>query len=157
VSLFRPNPSSVAVTGLFQGNIPEFVRGDRRKPRTAGQYSLYTGRGSDRILQSAIPECYRCITLLGYIKVVENTGLFISPSGISGLCCTITKTDTAERSISTDRETLPSVCPTLQVLHISTPGDAADVNPVIQFLPHTLQHPMVDSSDCLHDSLSELW
>jgi hypothetical protein len=38
------------------------------------------------------------------------------------------------------------VCPTLQVLHISTPGDAADVNPVIQFLPDTLQHPMVDSS-----------
>jgi hypothetical protein len=35
------------------------------------------------------------------------------------------------------------VCSTL---HISTPGDAADVNPVIQFLPHTLQHPMVDSS-----------
>jgi hypothetical protein len=35
------------------------------------------------------------------------------------------------------------------VLHISTPGDAADVNPVIQFLPHTLQHPMVDSSHFL--------
>jgi hypothetical protein len=32
-----------------------------------------------------------------------------------------------------------------------------DVNPVIQFLPHALQLPMVDSRDCLHDSLSELW
>ena len=32
----------------------------------------------------------------------------------------------------------PSFCSTLQVLDISTPGDAADVNPVIKFLPHTL-------------------
>ena len=31
-----------------------------------------------------------------------NTGLFISPSGISELDCTTTKTDTAERSISID-------------------------------------------------------
>jgi hypothetical protein len=34
----------------------------------------------------------------------------------------------------------PSFCPTLQVLYISTLGDAADVNPVIKFLPHTLNH-----------------
>ena len=34
------------------------------------------------------------------------TGLFISPSGISELDCTTTKTDTAERSISTGRESL---------------------------------------------------
>jgi hypothetical protein len=33
---------------------------------------------------------------------------------------------------------------------MSTLGDAADVNPVIKFLPHTLQHLAVDSSDCLH-------
>ena len=32
----------------------------------------------------------------------------------------------------------PSFCPTLQVLDMSTLGDAADVNPVIKFLPHTL-------------------
>ena len=32
----------------------------------------------------------------------------------------------------------PSFCPTLQVLDISTLGDAADVNPVIKFLSHTL-------------------
>jgi hypothetical protein len=31
----------------------------------------------------------------------------------------------------------PTFCPTLQVLGISTLGDAADVNPVIKFLPHT--------------------
>jgi hypothetical protein len=31
---------------------------------------------------------------------------------------------------------------------MSTIGDAADVNPVIKFLPHTLQHLAVDSSDC---------
>ena len=32
----------------------------------------------------------------------------------------------------------PSFCPTLQVLDMSTLGDAADVNPVIKFLQHTL-------------------
>ena len=31
----------------------------------------------------------------------------------------------------------PSFCPSLQVLDMSTLGDAADVNPVIKFLPHT--------------------
>ena len=31
----------------------------------------------------------------------------------------------------------PSFCPTLQVLDTSSLGDAADVNPVIKFLPHT--------------------
>jgi len=46
-----------------------------------------------------------------------NIGLFISPSGISELDCATTKTDTAERSISTERERdTPSFCPTLEVL-----------------------------------------
>ena len=40
--------------------------------------------------------------------------------------------------MSTEGETL-QLCPTLQVLHMSTLGDAVDVNPVIKFLPHTLQ------------------
>ena len=31
----------------------------------------------------------------------------------------------------------PSFCPNLQVLDMSTLGDAADVNAVIKFLPHT--------------------
>ena len=31
----------------------------------------------------------------------------------------------------------PISCPTLQVLDMSTLGDAADANPVIKFLPHT--------------------
>ena len=35
-----------------------------------------------------------------------NTGLFISPSGISELYCTTTKTKRAERSISIGRESL---------------------------------------------------
>jgi len=35
--------------------------------------------------------------------VVQYTGLFISPSGISELDCATTKTETAERSISIDR------------------------------------------------------
>jgi hypothetical protein len=33
-----------------------------------------------------------------------------------------------------------SLCPTLQLLDMSTVGDAADVNPVIRFLPHTVNH-----------------
>jgi len=33
---------------------------------------------------------------------------------------------------------IPNFCPTLQVLDMSTLDDAADVNPVIKFLPHTL-------------------
>ena len=36
----------------------------------------------------------------------HNTGLFISPSGISELDCATIKTDTAERSISIGRESL---------------------------------------------------
>jgi hypothetical protein len=51
----------------------------------------------------------------------------------------------------------PSFCPTLQVLDVSTLGDAADVNPVIKFLPHTWQNLAVDSSDCLRDPLSQPW
>jgi hypothetical protein len=51
----------------------------------------------------------------------------------------------------------PSFCPTLQVLNMSTLGDAEDVNPVISLLPHTLQHLAVDSSDCLHNPSSQLW
>jgi hypothetical protein len=51
----------------------------------------------------------------------------------------------------------PSLCLTLQVLDMATLGGAADVNPVIKFLPHTLQHLAVESSDCLHDPLSQLW
>jgi hypothetical protein len=34
----------------------------------------------------------------------------------------------------------PSLYPTLQVPDMSTLGDAADVNPVIKFLPHTANH-----------------
>ena len=36
------------------------------------------------------------------------------------------------------RRDTPSFCPTLQVLDMSNLGDAADVNPVFKFLPHTL-------------------
>jgi hypothetical protein len=34
----------------------------------------------------------------------------------------------------------PSFCPTIQVLDMSTLNDAADVNPVIKFLPQTVNH-----------------
>jgi hypothetical protein len=38
------------------------------------------------------------------------------------------------------RTDTPIFCPTLQVLYMSTLGDAADVNPVIKFLPYTVNH-----------------
>jgi hypothetical protein len=40
---------------------------------------------------------------------------------------------------------------------MSTLGDAAEVNPEIKFLPHTLQHLAADSSDCHHNPFSQLW
>jgi hypothetical protein len=39
----------------------------------------------------------------------------------------------------------PSFCPTLQVLHMCTLGDAADVNPVIKFLRYALQRVSLNS------------
>jgi hypothetical protein len=50
---------------------------------------------------------------------------------------------TPKGSISTERERereTPSFCPTLQLLDMSTLGDTADVNPVIKFLPHKINH-----------------
>ena len=44
------------------------------------------------------------------VLVMYNTGLFISPSGISELDCATTKTDTAERSISIGTEPLQDFC-----------------------------------------------
>jgi hypothetical protein len=44
-----------------------------------------------------------------------------------------------EEHVNRGRDT-PSVCPTLQVLEMSTLADAAAVNPVIKFLPHTVNH-----------------
>jgi hypothetical protein len=61
-----------------------------------------------------------------------------------------------EEHVNRGRDT-PNFSPTLQVLDMSTLGDVTDVNPVIKFLLHTLQHLAVDSSDCLHDPLSQLW
>ena len=49
-----------------------------------------------------------CLFTVSYVQNTNfiNTGLFISPSGISELDCATTKTDTAERSISIGRESL---------------------------------------------------
>jgi hypothetical protein len=49
----------------------------------------------------------------------------------------------------------PIFCPKLQVLDMSTLGDAADVKPVITFLPYALQNLAVNSSDRLHDPSSQ--
>jgi hypothetical protein len=62
----------------------------------------------------------------------------------------------AEGELVNRRRDTPNFCPTLQVLDMSTLGDTAYVNLVIKFLPHTLQHLAVDSSECLHDPSSQL-
>jgi len=49
---------------------------------------------------------YGLIYIYIYIYMYIYTGLFISPSGIAELDCATTKTDTAERIISIDRESL---------------------------------------------------
>ena len=55
-------------------------------------------------------------------KIQGNSG----PSGISDLCGTVAGMVTPKGRMSTEGETL-QVCPTLQVLDMSTLGDAADV------------------------------
>ena len=52
--------------------------------------------------------CNKYHDLVSIVICVQNiyTGLFISPSGISKIDCATTKTGTAERSISIDRESL---------------------------------------------------
>ena len=46
------------------------------------------------------------MTISKFVKKKRYTGLFITPSGISKISCTTIKRDTAERSISMDRESL---------------------------------------------------
>jgi hypothetical protein len=51
-------------------------------------------------------------------------------------CCS--RDGDAEGGHVNRRRDIPSFCPTLQVLDMSTLGDAEDVNPVIKFLPGDL-------------------
>ena len=46
----------------------------------------------------------------------------------------------AEGELVNRGKNTPSFCRTLQMLDMSTLGDVADVKPVINFLPHKLQH-----------------
>ena len=39
---------------------------------------------------------------------------------------------------------------------MTTVGDVADINPVVQFLPYTSQHLTVDTSDYMRHPLSQL-
>ena len=52
-----------------------------------------------------INDIYQILRVTTFLEIA-NTGLFISPSGISELDCATTKIDTAERSISIGRESL---------------------------------------------------
>jgi hypothetical protein len=47
--------------------------------------------------------------------------------------------DAEGEHVNRGRDT-PSFCTTLQVLDMSNLGDVADVNAVIKFLPHTVNH-----------------
>jgi hypothetical protein len=77
-----------------------------------------------------------------------NTGQFISPSGNSDFCGTVAGMVTPKGSMQTEEETLQVyVLPYRSYLTYVHPCDAADINPVIKFLPHMLQHLAVDSSD----------
>lgn len=89
------------------------------------------------------------------ILLFKFTGLFLSPSETSQFFSVLTKTDTAQRSILTYKEPL-QICVLLYIITSDVAGDATDLNPVVQFLPHTWQYLMIDTSDCVHDSLSEL-
>ena len=62
--------------------------------------------GTSKSLNNMVVSDATSLQILPFI--VLNTGLFISPSGISELNCATTKTDMAERSISIGRESLPS-------------------------------------------------
>ena len=57
-------------------------------------------------LTVTITECLSFTCKKSVCKMLTNTGLFTSPSGISELDCATTKTHTAERSISIGRESL---------------------------------------------------
>jgi len=72
---------------------------------SAGKYpSLFEVNGTSP--SSAVSEnAWRCTSVPQQTTTIF-TGLFISPSGISGLDCATTETDTAERSISIGRERL---------------------------------------------------
>jgi hypothetical protein len=59
------------------------------------------------------------------VRLYIYTGLFISPSGISELDCTTTKTHTAERSISIGRESLQLwLMPQLQRVQVVNTGNS---------------------------------
>jgi hypothetical protein len=103
---------------------------------------------------------YHCKCFPIFKGQAQIQGNSLSPSGISDLCGTVAGMVTLRplqyssqyghaegQHVNIGRDT-PSFCPTLLVL---------DVNPVTKFLPHTLQHLAVNSSDCLHDPLSQLW
>jgi hypothetical protein len=96
-----------------------------------------------------------CIIIHIQLHTVLTTAFFCNPiyrvvhkSRITKLCSTIAGMVTMGGSMSIEGETLQSVCPTLQALDMSTTVDTADINPVFNFLPHTLHHLMVDSGDC---------
>ena len=64
--------------------------------------------------------------------------------------------DMVERFVPEDRVPLKVLIHTLQVFHMPTVGDSAGIDPIIQFLPYTYQHLMVNTSDCMLNPLSQL-
>jgi hypothetical protein len=66
-------------------------------------------------------------TFLILRKTERNTGLFISPSGISDPCGTVAGMVTPKGSMSTEGQDTASFCPTLQVFDMCTLCDATDI------------------------------
>ena len=100
---------------------------------------------------SVVQQKLKCAALTNCcINIYICTGQFISPSGISDFCDNSSRDGHAEGEHVNRGRNTPNICPTLEVLDMSTLGEAADVNPAIKFMPHTLQRLAVESSDCLH-------
>ena len=65
-------------------------------------------------------------------------------------------TDMEERFVPEDTVSILVSVHTLQVFHMPTIGDSADIDPIIQLLLYTYQDLMVNTSDCMPNPLSQL-
>ena len=86
------------------------------------------------------------------LPIFRSTRLCVTACGIMHpRCC---RPPAEGEHVNRGRDT-PSFCPTLQVLDMSTLGDAADVNPVIKFLPHTCNVQPITTNSC--DKIKGWW
>ena len=83
---------------------------------------------------------HTCVYIYIYIYIYTHTHTYRvirkSPRDFRPLLYSSRNGHAEGKHVNRGRDT-PSFCPTLQVLNMSTLGDAADVKHVIKFLPHT--------------------